>query len=130
MNPSFKDQWIWPRVNQRFTYHEACHLVHGQGISDIPLKLLQFIQGLEYVPLKEASMCCGSAGTYNIEHHEMAQKIQDRKIKNILGTKASIVAVGNPGCTLQILSGLKQKGRNNIKCFHPVEMINLSWRET
>jgi len=128
MNPSLQSQWIWPRRGQRFTYHEACHLVHGQGISDIPIKLLQCIQGLEYIPLEESTMCCGSAGTYNVFHPDLAKKIQARKIANILDTKANIVAVGNSGCVLQILAGLKEKGRNNIKCYHPVEMIDISWR--
>ncbi|HEG43921.1 MAG TPA: (Fe-S)-binding protein [Phycisphaerales bacterium] len=129
MNPALKNQWIWPGGKERYTYHDACHLVHGQGISDIPRKLLQCIQGLEYISLKESTMCCGSAGTYNIFHPELAQKIQSRKIMNILDTKASIVAVGNSGCSLQILSGLKEKGKSNVKCYHPVEMIDISWRK-
>jgi len=127
MDPSLKDQWIWPRKGEKFTYHEACHLVHGQGISEIPRNLLQSIQGLEYIPLNESTMCCGSAGTYNIFHPELANEIQERKIKNIIDTKASIVAVGNSGCALQILSGLKEKGKYRIKCYHPVEMIDMSW---
>jgi glycolate oxidase iron-sulfur subunit len=130
MEPALKDQWIWPRKGKSFTYHEACHLVHGQGISDIPLKLLKSIQGLEYLPMNESSMCCGSAGTHNIFHPELARKIQQRKIRNILDTKADIVAAGNSGCVLQILSGLNRKGRYGIKCYHPVEMIDMSWRKT
>jgi len=129
MDSALKDQWIWPGGKKRYTYHDACHLVHGQGISDIPRKLLQCIQGLEYVALKESTMCCGSAGTYNILQPELAQEIQFRKIMNILDTKASIVAVGNVSCALQILSGLKEKGKNNIKCYHPIEMIDISWRK-
>jgi len=128
-DPTLKEQWIWPRSNTKVTYHEACHLVHGQGISATPLKLLQMIQGLECVPLNEASMCCGSAGVYNIFHSKLARPIQSRKVDNILDTKADIVAVANPGCNLQIVAGLQRKGRNDIKCYHPVELIDLSWRE-
>lgn len=127
-DPSLRDQWIWPRRGERFTYHEACHLVHGQGISDIPLKLLRSIKGLEYVPLNESTMCCGSAGTHNIFYPELSKKIRERKIKNILDTKTDIVAAGNSGCALQILSGLKEKRRFGIRCYHPVEMIDKSWR--
>ncbi len=129
MNPALKDQWIWPDGKQTYTYQDACHLVHGQGISDIPRKLLQCIQGLEYVPLNESTRCCGSAGTYNIVQPELAQEIQARKISNILDTKADIIAVGNPGCALQILSGLKKARKSAIKCYHPVELIERSWRQ-
>jgi glycolate oxidase iron-sulfur subunit len=127
MNPALKDQWRWPDGKARYTYQDACHLVHGQGISDIPRKLLQCIQGLEYVPLKESTRCCGSAGTYNICQPEMAEEIQSRKIRDILATKADIIAVGNPGCTLQILSGLRKAHRTGIKCYHPVELLEKSW---
>ena len=127
MDPSLKDQWIWPRKGEKFTYHEACHLVHGQGIGDLPLTLLKYIRGLEFVPLNESSMCCGSAGTHNIFYPELSQKIQERKIRNILDTGSGIVAAANSGCVLQILSGLRQKGKFRIKCYHPVEMIDMSW---
>lgn len=130
MDPSIKEQWVWPRKGERITYHEACHLVHAQGISDIPMKLLESISGLEIIPLNESTLCCGSAGTYSIFHPEEAEKIQQMKIKNILDTKASIVAVGNSGCALQILSGLKEKRKRGIKCYHPIEMIDISWRKS
>ena len=127
-NPSAKSHWVWTGKRRKITYHEACHLVHGQGISDIPLKLVQSIQGLDFVPLDEADMCCGSAGTYNIFHPEEARLIQERKIGNILATGADIVAVGNSGCALQIASGLRARGRSDIRCYHPIELIDRSWR--
>jgi len=127
-NPVVKCDWVWPGRGKKVTYHEACHLVHGQGISDIPLKLVQSIKGLEFVPLNEATMCCGSAGTYNIFHPEEARAIQERKIKNILASGANIVAVGNSGCALQIASGLREKGRPDIRCYHPMELIDRSWK--
>lgn len=127
-NPALKNEWVWPGRGQKITYHEACHLVHGQGIGDIPLRLLQSIRGLEYVPLNEATVCCGSAGTYNIAHPEEANRIQARKVDNILATGADIVAVGNSGCALQIASGLQDRGNRSIPCLHPIELIDRSWR--
>jgi glycolate oxidase iron-sulfur subunit len=128
MNPAIKDQWLWPKPGEKVTYHEACHLVHGQGISAVPLKLLQSIKELEFIPLNEATLCCGSAGTYNLFHPDSAAAIQSRKIENILDTQATVVALGNSGCSLQIMSGLKAHGKGNIKCLHVVEMIDMSWR--
>jgi glycolate oxidase iron-sulfur subunit len=128
MNPAILNQWVWPWPDKKVTYHEACHLVHGQGVSVAPHRLLQSIKGLDLVPLHEATMCCGSAGTYNLFHPESAQAIQARKIDNVLDTKASVVALGNSGCALQIMSGLKERGRRDIKVMHVVELIDMSWR--
>jgi glycolate oxidase iron-sulfur subunit len=129
MNPALKEQWVWPDGETTYTYQDACHLVHGQGISDTPRKLLASIKGLRYVALAESDRCCGSAGTYNICQPEMAAQIQSRKIDHILATGARIVAVGNPGCTLQILAGLRDAGRRGIRCCYPVELIDRSWAD-
>ena len=53
-------------ANQKVTYHEACHLCHGQKITAQPRQVLKSIPGLELVELPESTWCCGSAGIYNI----------------------------------------------------------------
>src|ERR1017187_4737317 len=90
----------------RVTYHEACHLVHGQKISQQPRELLRAIPGVELVELPEATWCCGSAGIYNITQPEMSQALLERKMKHIAATNAPIVATGNPGCISQIRYGV------------------------
>ncbi|MCB1093254.1 MAG: (Fe-S)-binding protein, partial [Verrucomicrobiae bacterium] len=86
----------------RVTYHEACHLCHGQGISAQPRAVLRAIPGVELVELKDATHCCGSAGIYNITQPEQAGKLQAEKVTNLLATRADLVATANPGCHLQI----------------------------
>ena len=105
------------------TYHDACHLAHGQGIREAPRRLLESIQGLTLVPLKESDMCCGSAGTYNLTQPEMARKLLERKVANIVATNAQIVAMGNPGCMAWIARGLKEYG-SGIRTMHTVEILN------
>ena len=87
------------------TYHEACHLCHGQKITRQPREILKAIPGLELIELPESMWCCGSAGVYNITQPEMAAKLQERKVRHIAETGASIVATANPGCFLQLESG-------------------------
>ena len=55
-----------PGLTNRTTYHDACHLAHGQKIWEAPRKLLAAVPGLDLVPLAEADTCCGSAGIYNL----------------------------------------------------------------
>ena len=60
-------------LNLRVAYHDACHLQHAQGIQAQPRRLLAGIPGLEVAEIPEASLCCGSAGVYNLLHPEDGQ---------------------------------------------------------
>src|SRR4029453_3011505 len=95
---------------QTVTYHEACHLCHGQKITAQPRALLRAIPNLKLVELPESTWCCGSAGIYNLVQPEMAGDLLERKLKHIRSTRCDIVATGNPGCLLQILNGVRKAG--------------------
>jgi glycolate oxidase iron-sulfur subunit len=112
---------------QVVTYHESCHLAHGQKITAQPRQLLNLIPNLQLVELPESTWCCGSAGIYNIVQPEMANQLLDRKLKHIQSTGASIVANGNPGCLLQLINGAKQKGLN-LRVVHPVTLLAEAYR--
>lgn len=90
----------------KVTYHDACHIAHGQGIRQEPRKLLALIPGLEFRELSEADACCGSAGTYNITRPAMADRVLQRKLDNIKATSAAVLVTSNPGCLLQLRKGL------------------------
>lgn len=108
----------------RCTYHEACHLCHGQGISTQPRAILASIPGLELAELKDATHCCGSAGIYNITQPEQAGKLQREKVANIEATGAELVATANPGCHLQIENGLGKK----LPVRHPISLLAEAYR--
>ncbi len=109
------------------TYHDSCHLCHGQKITSQPRELLRRIPGLKLVELPESSWCCGSAGIYNLTQPEMANELLERKIKHIRSTGARIVATANPGCLLQIINGAKQQGLD-IRVAHPITLLAESLR--
>ncbi|MBI4810555.1 MAG: hypothetical protein HY800_03770 [Ignavibacteriales bacterium] len=111
---------------QRVTYHEACHLVHTQKISQQPRKLIQSIPGIEFIELAESSWCCGSAGIYNIVRFDDSMKILERKMKNLESTKAEIVATANPGCQLQLQYGIKKYGLK-IEVLHPISLLSRAY---
>ncbi len=116
-------------LQQTVTYHDACHLAHGQRVRQEPRSILKAIPGLRLVELKESDFCCGSAGVYNLLYPDLAQQFLDRKIERIKETGADVVASGNPGCTLQIEKGLKERGLN-IRVVHPVELLDWAYRGT
>jgi glycolate oxidase iron-sulfur subunit len=111
----------------RVTYHDACHLCHGQKITAQPRNLLAKIPGLQIAPLTESMWCCGSAGIYNLIQPEMADKLLQRKLDHISATGATAVATGNPGCLLQISNGLAARG-TKIEVVHPVTLLARAYR--
>jgi len=114
-------------VNQTATYQDACHLAHAQRIAAAPRRLLQQIPGLTLREMAESSVCCGSAGVYNLTQPDMARRLQMRKISNIESAGADLVITANPGCALQIAAGLSAAG-NATPVVHVVEMLDRSYQ--
>jgi glycolate oxidase iron-sulfur subunit len=112
-------------VAMTVTYHDPCHVVHGQKIRRQPRELLAQIPGLRVVDLPESDWCCGSAGLYNLTQPEMADRLLRRKVRNIAATKAEAVVTSNPGCILQIQAGLRAQGRE-MPVLHLVEILDRS----
>ncbi|HAM71745.1 MAG TPA: hypothetical protein DCM86_08895 [Verrucomicrobiales bacterium] len=112
---------------QRVTYHEACHLCHGQKITAQPRAILRSIPGVTLTELPESTWCCGSAGIYNLVQPEMAGKLLERKVDHILTTQAAVVATGNPGCLLQVQSGVRRRGLS-LRVVHPVTLLAEAYR--
>ncbi len=108
------------------TYQDACHLAHAQRITAPPRRLLESIPGLEIREMAESSLCCGSAGIYNVTQPEMAQRLQRRKVDRVLEVAPEIVATANPGCALQIRNGLDRAGSGGIAVKHVIELLDES----
>ena len=109
----------------RVTYQDACHIVHGQGIKSAPRELLKSVPELKLTEMQRSDHCCGSAGIYNMIQPEMSAKLLSGKVREIQKTGADYLAVGNPGCIIQIRKGLLGSG-SGTKIVHPVEIINWS----
>ncbi len=112
-----------PGTPVTMTYHDACHLAHGQQIREAPRSLLALLPNVRWVELAESEVCCGSAGIYNLTQPEMARRLQGRKLENILATEATVVATGNPGCLAWIAAGLKERGLPDVRVVHPVTLL-------
>jgi glycolate oxidase iron-sulfur subunit len=110
----------------RIAYHDACHLAHAQGVTAQPRKLLQSIGNVTLVEIPEGELCCGSAGTYNLEQPELAHEIGERKARNIVATGAQAVVAGNIGCMTQIRTHLELLGRP-LPIWHTVELLDAAY---
>jgi glycolate oxidase iron-sulfur subunit len=115
-------------LQQSVTYDAPCHLLHAQRVSAPPLRVLGAIPGLTLTPLEGSEHCCGSAGIYNLIEPDVSNRVLDEKLKNIAGTRASLVATGNPGCLMQIGAGLRRDGQA-ARVIHPVDLLDASYGE-
>jgi glycolate oxidase iron-sulfur subunit len=115
------------RLDVAVTYQEPCHLAHAQRISVQPRSLLQAIPGLTLREMHESSLCCGSAGVYNVTQPEMALALGARKVDNALATGAQVIATGNPGCALQLAGELRRRGED-VQVRYIVELLDESYR--
>jgi glycolate oxidase iron-sulfur subunit len=78
-------------------YHPPCSLQHGQRIKGAGEKLLA-AAGFRLVPIPDAHLCCGSAGSYSLLQPELANALRERKLAAIRSTGANAIASGNIGC--------------------------------
>jgi glycolate oxidase iron-sulfur subunit len=104
------------------TYHDACHLAHGQRVRQAPRDLLRRIPDLTLVELADSDLCCGSAGVYTILEPDMADRLLALKLARIAETGAPVVVAGNPGCLMQIAKGARAAGLA-LEAVHPVTLL-------
>ncbi len=107
----------------KVAYHDACHLAHAQKIRSAPRRLLQSVPGITLLEPAEWEICCGSAGSYNIEHSDTAKELGRRKVANLQATGADLIATGNIGCLSQIEfhSRVQQKP---LRVVHTIELLD------
>ncbi len=111
------------------TYHESCHLCHGQKVVAQPRSILAAIPGLKVTELPESNWCCGSAGIYNITQPEQSAKLLQRKLDNLAKTGVATVATSNPGCHLQLQNGIAASvGHTCQTVTQPVTLLAAAYR--
>jgi glycolate dehydrogenase iron-sulfur subunit len=114
-------------VPVRAAYHDACHLGHAQQVRAQPRALLAGIPKLGLAEIREADICCGSAGLYNVLYPEPGRELGDRKAAGVLATGARLLVTGNPGCAMQIAAAVERAG-GRIAVAHTVEVLDASIR--
>jgi glycolate oxidase iron-sulfur subunit len=110
------------------TYQDSCHLLHGQKIRNAPRVVLNSVPGVQLRELPQAEICCGSAGTYNVVHDELAAALLETKMGMVNLTQAEIVTTANPGCMLQLRAGVARHGQGQ-RVLHVVELLDEAYRQ-
>lgn len=106
----------------RVAYHDACHLANAQHVRQEPRNLLRAVPELELREIVDAHLCCGSAGTYNIDQPEIAASLGAQKAANVAATGAAVVVSGNIGCMTQLAVHLRRAG-SPIQVRHTMQLL-------
>jgi glycolate oxidase iron-sulfur subunit len=112
----------------RIAYHDACHLANAQDVRRQPRELLRAIPGVELMELGDAHLCCGSAGTYNIDQPEIAASLGEQKAQAVIATGADVVASGNIGCLTQLRVHLARLG-SPVRVRHTMQVLRDAYLE-
>jgi glycolate oxidase iron-sulfur subunit len=109
-------------VKLRVTYQDACHLAHAQRIKKQPRDLIRSLPGVEFVEMRHPEICCGAAGLYSTLEPAMSNRILQEKLADLSGTRADVVVTANPGCQMQLGSGLRAQ-RSTMRVQHVTELL-------
>jgi glycolate oxidase iron-sulfur subunit len=115
----------WPEPI-KVAYHDACHLLHAQGVSSQPRQLLLAVEKVSLAAIPQGEFCCGSAGTYNLTQPELSHELGRRKIEAILSTGCDLVVTGNIGCLVQLKQELRQAGQN-LPVMHTFQFLDQAY---
>jgi glycolate oxidase iron-sulfur subunit len=107
---------------QKVAYHDACHLANAQNVRREPRELLRAIPGVELCEVANAHLCCGSAGSYNLDQPAIAASLGEQKARAVMATGASVVASGNIGCLTQLRLHLAKLG-SPITIRHTMQVL-------
>jgi glycolate oxidase iron-sulfur subunit len=114
---------ITGELHEKVVLQDACHLLHAQRVSRQPRDLLRRIPGVALAEIDEPGLCCGSAGIYNVTNPLQSRMLQQRKLDNALALRPAVIVTTNPGCLLQLKSGLLDRG-SPVRVKHLAEVLD------
>ena len=103
------------------TYHYSCHL-RGIGVTDEAVRVIQQVDGLEYVPLDKADQCCGFGGTFAVKYPEMSGAMVRDKVACIDATGCDHVISNDAGCTMNLSGSCRREG-SGVKFISLAEVL-------
>jgi len=112
------------RSAERVTYQRSCHMTNVQKVTEEPVSLLKNLSNVDLVEMKNANMCCGSAGIYNIVNYDASMEILEHKMKDVKETETTTIVTTNPGCLLQMKLGIeREKMGDRVRAVHLIEYL-------
>ncbi|HEY2979605.1 MAG TPA: (Fe-S)-binding protein [Anaerolineales bacterium] len=106
----------------KVTYHPACHYLRELGLKTEAKTLLNAVQGLELVPLREEETCCGFGGAFSVTYPEVSRSMMENKVKCVMASGADTLVTCEPGCLMNMAGGLHKAG-SNMRALHIIDVL-------
>lgn len=106
----------------KVTYHDSCSGLRDLNVKAQPRALIDKLEGLELVEMKDCEQCCGFGGTFAMKYGDVSSAICSEKCENIENANAQAVVLGDLGCMMNIQGRLARKG-THVKVLHVAELI-------
>lgn len=111
------------KLNKTVTWHDPCHLIRGQGVSNQPRKIIEMIPGVEFNELEHPAQCCGAGGGVKSGKPEIAMALSKDRVNEIKKTGANTVLSICPFCQRNIQDGLDAEELKNINVINLIELL-------
>lgn len=102
------------RRRGRVAFHSPCTLQHGLRIKGVVEQLLEQA-GYELAPVRDAHLCCGSAGTYSVLQPAISADLRSRKLAGLSAGAPELIATANVGCLTHLQAGTATPVRHWIQ---------------
>jgi L-lactate dehydrogenase complex protein LldE len=112
---------VGARFDGKATYHMACHLRGLQLLSE-PIRLIQKVRGLQYVPLERYDECCGFGGSFAVRYPGISGAMVTDKASFIEKTAVDAVVATDAGCLMNIGGCLNRRG-SKVRILHLAELL-------
>jgi len=113
-------------LNGKATYHDACGALRECGIKQGPRKLLQNVNGLELVEMKECETCCGFGGTFAVKYEPISIGMAQTKVQSALDTGAQYMISTDVSCMMHI-QGYIDKNNIPMQTMHIADVLASGW---
>ncbi len=108
--------------NGTVTYHDACHMNRGLGITQAPRQLIGMIRGITLKEMTPSDKCCGFGGLFSVKYPEISDALARDKAERIVATGADAVVSSDMGCLMNI-EGILHEMNPSIQCLHIAELL-------
>jgi L-lactate dehydrogenase complex protein LldE len=112
---------VGARFEGSVTYHMACHL-RGLGVTDEPMRLIQNVKGLHFVPLERYDECCGFGGSFSVRYPGISGAMVEDKATLIERTGVDAVVATDAGCLMNI-GGCLRRRDSKPRIMHLAELL-------
>jgi L-lactate dehydrogenase complex protein LldE len=113
---------VGARFPAKVTFHDGCHGLRELKVKQQPRRLLEHVQGLELVEMRDSEICCGFGGTFSAKFPAISTAMGEVKCANAAETDAEYVVSNDSSCLMQIQGLLDRQGKA-IKTMHLAEVL-------